>query len=278
MPIVFACAAGHAPGIVAWPEAAPVQQKDSVYGAFHRLQAAIAAARLDRLILFTAEHWTNYFLDHMSAFCVGRADHFNGPVEPWLRIQKSRIPGDPSLAAAILEHSYANGIEPGFAHEMQLDHGTMVPLSFLTPDMNVPVVPIIINTLARPFPSVGRCLQLGRAVGAVATQSPLRIGLIATGGMSHDPGERNHGMIFPDFDQRFLAQMAAGDLEALEDYTTDGLLQFGTGAVELLSWIGVAGALQSFRGEVLAYEAVKPWATGIGLMILTGIDDHSVRS
>jgi hypothetical protein len=36
--------------------------------------------------------------------------------------------------------------------------------------------------------------------------------------------------------------------------------------VELLSWIALAGALRTFRGEVLAYEPVKPWATGIGAM------------
>jgi hypothetical protein len=34
-----------------------------------------------------------------------------------------------------------------------------------------------------------------------------------------------------------------------------------------LSWVALAGAMQGARGEVLAYEAVKPWATGIGLMM-----------
>ena len=34
MPISFACAASHAPGITAWAEAAPAAQKDAVYGGF----------------------------------------------------------------------------------------------------------------------------------------------------------------------------------------------------------------------------------------------------
>jgi hypothetical protein len=33
-----------------------------------------------------------------------------------------------------------------------------------------------------------------------------------------------------------------------------------------LSWVALAGALGGRKGEVVAYEAVEPWATGVGLM------------
>jgi hypothetical protein len=97
------------------------------------------------LVLFTAEHWANFFLDHMSAFCIGSADAFTGPIESWLKIDKRVIRGDPQLARALLEACYANDLEPSSAQELQLDHGTMIPLHFLTPDMQVPVVPILIR-------------------------------------------------------------------------------------------------------------------------------------
>jgi hypothetical protein len=45
------------------------------------------------------------------------------------------------------------------------------------------------NTLAAPQPNANRCLAFGRVIGRVAAQSQKRIGLIATGGLSHDPGE-----------------------------------------------------------------------------------------
>ena len=35
------------------------------------------------------------------------------------------------------------------------------------------------------------------------------------------------------------------------------------------SWAGVVGALGGRKGEVVAYEAVQPWATGVGLMNFT---------
>jgi aromatic ring-opening dioxygenase LigB subunit len=266
MTISFACAASHAPGITAWAEAAPPAQKERVYGAFDELRARLDASGTEVLILLTSEHWANFFLDHMGAFCVGRAETYGGPIEPWLKIDKREIKGDPALATEILETAYERGIEPSFAYELQLDHGTMVPLSLIMPRMDRPVVPVLFNTLAKPQPTARRCLALGRLIGEIAARSPRRIGLIATGGRSHDPGERNHGVIDSDFDHRFLAAMAEGDGKTLGGYSHADFAAAGAGAFELLSWVALTGALGGRRGEVVAYEAVKPWATGVGLM------------
>ena len=266
MPITFAAATSHAPGITAWSEAAPAEQKDRIYRGFDRLRRQLDDSGTEALILLTSEHWANFFLDHIGAFCVGRAEKYRGPVEPWLKIDKTEIKGDPELAAEIVETSYDNGFEPSFAHELEFDHGTMVPLNFLMPKMERPVVPVIFNTLAVPQPTPRRCLEFGRVIGEVAARSPRRLGLIATGGLSHDPGEKNHGLIDTEFDHRFLAAMAEGDADRLGRYTRSDLAAAGAGAFELLSWIALAGALGGRKGEVVAYEAVKPWATGVGLM------------
>jgi hypothetical protein len=132
--------------------------------------------------------------------------------------------------------------------------------------MDRPVVPVLFNTLAKPQPSARRCLELGRLIGEIAQKSPRRIGLIATGGLSHDPGERNHGIIDSDFDHRFLAAMTEGNAETLAGYSRADFAGAGAGAFELLSWVALTGALGGAKGEVVAYEAVQPWATGVGLM------------
>lgn len=265
MTIAFAAASAHAPGIVAWRDAASAEQRERIYGGFDRLHRRFAGSGIESLVLFTSEHWVNFFLDHISAFCVGRAETYTGPVEPWLKIDRTEIPGDPKLANAILEACYRNDFDPGFSYEMDLDHGTIVPLHFLTPQMRIPIVPIMINTLAPPVPSTQRCLALGKIVGEIARGSSKRIGLMATGGLSHDPGERNHGLIDRRFDRAFLKTVCSGDMAALSSYTVADLAAAGAGAIELLSWIALAGALQSYRGELIAYEAVEPWATGIGI-------------
>ena len=266
MPISYACATSHAPGITAWADAAPAPQKERVYGAFERLRGELDASGADTLIVLTSEHWANFFLDHIGAFCVGRADSYTGPIEPWLGIAKAEIKGDPDLAAEILETSYDNGVEPSFAYELEFDHGTMLPLHFLNARMKRPVVPIFFNTLAVPQPTAARSLAFGRLIGQVAARSTKRIGLIATGGLSHDPGERNHGVIDSDFDHTFMSAMAAGNCDALGRYKRSELAAAGAGAFELLSWIALAGALGGRKGEVVAYEAIKPWATGVGMM------------
>ena len=48
MPITFACAASHVPGMTAWAEAAPVEQKDRVYGGFDKLRAGTRRAAAPR--------------------------------------------------------------------------------------------------------------------------------------------------------------------------------------------------------------------------------------
>ncbi len=264
--ITFACATSHAPGITAWANAAPQTQKDNIYGGFARLREELDASNTDTLIALTSEHWANFFLDHIGAFCVGRAEHFSGPIEPWLNIEKAQIKGDPALATEIIETAYDDGVEPSFAYELEFDHGTMLPLHFLNAGMKRPVVPIFFNTLAAPQPTAARALAFGRIIGKVAARSTKRIGLIATGGLSHDPGERNHGVIDSEFDRRFMAAMAKGDCATLGRYKRDEFAAAGAGAFELLSWVALAGALDGRKGEVVAYEAVKPWATGVGMM------------
>ena len=266
MPIVYACAASHAPGITAWTEAASQDQNDAVRAGFATLAAECAATSPDAILVLTSEHWANFFLDHASAFCIGRGEGFEGPVEPWLRIVRRTVAGNPDLANRLLGHCYSNGLEPSHSHEIQFDHGTMVPLSFLTPKLDKHVVPLFFNTLAPPRPTPRRCLELGHVLRSALDAAPERIAILATGGLSHDPGERNHGVIDTDFDAKFLARMTSADLAALAGYSDNELLAAGAGTLELLAWICLAGIMGEARPRTVAYQAVKPWATGIGMI------------
>jgi hypothetical protein len=39
----------------------------------------------------------------------------------------------------------------------------------------------------------------------------------------------------------------------------------GNGAHEIRSWLVIAGAVAPARGQTLAYEAIYPWITGMGV-------------
>jgi hypothetical protein len=265
MPIVYACAASHAPGIRAWTDACPADQKDRLFSGFEQITAGLAQAKPDVVLLLTSEHWANFF-EHVGAFCIGRGESFEGPVEPWLGVEKTRYAGDPAFAERLLNHCYANGFEPSFSHEMKLDHGSMVPLSFLQKDASWRLVPLMFNTLAAPRATPARCLALGRTLRAALDAAPERVAIIATGGLSHDPGEVNHGHIDTAFDAAFLERLAGARLDELAAYTDAQIAAAGAGAWELLAWICLAGLMGERQARVIAYEAVKPWATGIGLV------------
>jgi aromatic ring-opening dioxygenase catalytic subunit (LigB family) len=267
MPIVFACAGSHAPGITAWTEAAPKGQAEHFLGNYHRLGERLADAKADALVALTVEHWANFFLNQMPTFSIWRADHYDGPIEEWLRIPKARVPGDASLGTEILDACLSGGFDPTFSDELLFDHATMLPLHFLNPDMAVPVVPVVLNTLTNPMPSAKRCFALGQLLGKTLAESEKRVAVIATGGLSHWPGEAKHGKINTAFDKKFLDRLIAGDHTKLAAYTHEEInVEAGSGGHEIRTWIALAGAVPTWSAELLAYEPVVPWATGCGLV------------
>jgi aromatic ring-opening dioxygenase catalytic subunit (LigB family) len=267
MPIVFACAASHAPGMTAWTEAAPKEQADNVLANYRKLGDMLALAKPEAIVALTVEHWANFFLNSMPSFCIGRAEHYDGPIEEWLRIPKARVPGDAKLGKELIDACLDGGFDPTFSDELLFDHATFLPLHFLNPNMAVPVVPVIINALTPPMPTTKRCFAFGQFLGKTLEKSQKRIALIATGGLSHWPGEAKHGKINIPFDKNFLENLIARDFTSLTAYTHDEIsTEAGSGGHEIRTWISLAGAVQSWKAELLAYEPVAPWATGCGLV------------
>lgn len=268
MSIVFACAASHAPGMTAWTEAAPKEQADRFLGSYRKLGEMLAAAKPDVIVALTVEHWANFFLNSMPSFCIGRAEYYDGPVEEWLRIPKARVPGDKSLGKKLIDGCLDGGFDPTFSDELLFDHATFLPLHFLNPNMKVPVVPIIINTLTPPMPSAKRCFALGEFLGKILASNQKRVAMIATGGLSHWPGEAKHGKINIPFDKNFLENIIKRNHASLTAYTHDEInSEAGSGGHEIRTWIALAGAVQSWQAELLAYEPVVPWATGCGMVV-----------
>jgi 2,3-dihydroxyphenylpropionate 1,2-dioxygenase len=267
MPIVFAGAASHAPGMTAWTEAAPKPQAEAFLENYRNLGLRLAASKPDVIVALTVEHWANFFLNNMPAFCIGRTDHYDGPIEEWLRIPKSRVPGDAILAAQLLDACLDGGFDPTFSDELLLDHATFLPLHFLNPGMAVPVVPVILNALTPPMPAPSRCFAFGQVVGKFLQKASKRVAIIATGGLSHWPGEAQHGKINIRFDRQFLEDLIAGDYAKLNAYSHEEIhREAGSGGHEIRTWIALAGAVEGWKAELLAYEPVVPWATGCGLV------------
>ena len=69
------------------------------------------------------------------------------------------------MAGSLHRAALKSNFDLATAQEVKLEHTIMVPLHFITPDMNIPIIPLYNGGLAPPAPSARRCYSLGRMVG-----------------------------------------------------------------------------------------------------------------
>lgn len=263
----YSAAMSHAPGISAFPNAPPLDQRNLYFSAIDEARIALEKAEPDALVVIAPDHFTNFFVDNMPAFCVGLNENYVGPAEDWLRIDKCNVPGARALAKDILNTCFASGIEPAFSEDLRLEHSVMVPLSLLTPKMDIPIVWIMINCQVPPLPPLRRCFELGRAIRRVFDRRDGRFAILGTGGLSHWPGAPEGGDIDDVFDREFLAMLERGVPEPVLALTNERIDQAGFGAWEVRQWLTVLGAGPERRGRTLAYAAVREWETGCAVTL-----------
>ncbi len=272
MTLVFAGVCSHAPGITGRESMAPPDRVARLNAAFARMRRSIEESRPDALFVVGAEHFANFFMNNMPAYCIGMADSYRGPIEDpdWLAIPRRTIPGAPNLSRRLIE-SVLEEIDVAYAEEWQFDHGIMVPLHFLTPRYDVPIVPANINCQGPPLSPVHRAYAFGEALRRACDAVPERIALIGTGGISHWPATPDSGRINEAWDRAFLDRLAANDREALLSYTDrETYREAGQGGFEIRTMIAVAGACAGATGEIWHYDAIPIFAVGctVGVMSL----------
>lgn len=259
-------AVSHAPPIVrAWDKVCATSKLED---AFLDLGQRIAATRPDVLLMIGADHWTNFFLDNMPAICLGVGDEHDGPPEQWLSDYPHRdMAGHAEFAMHLARTLFAGGIEPSLSYRMKLDHAFCVPLWKAGLDPLPPIVPVVINALQEPLPTMARCLEFGEVVrrAIMTMDASLRVTVLATGGLSHSVGEPTMGRIDEDFDREVLALLADGNARLLLDFLTDArVAAAGNGAAELRFWLAAHGIADKRGFELLHYEPVAATYTGCG--------------
>ena len=169
MSLVFAGVCSHAPGIVGRADLADPSAKNRLYEAFDGMRERLEASEPDALVVVAAEHFANFFMNNMPSFAMGMADYYEGPIEnpEWLGIQKTRIPGDRSLSERLIQ-KVMESTDVSYAEEWKFDHGIMVPLHFLTPSYDVPVIPANINCQGPPLAPLHRAWTFGQALREAA--------------------------------------------------------------------------------------------------------------
>jgi len=260
-------AASHTPVMLNFPDAIPSEDRDAIFAAFKDMGRSIAALRPDTVIVISDDHVHNFFFNNFPAFCIGAAESYETPVEHWLNAEKQVLAGDAALGAHLVGEALQHGFDPSFSIELILDHGSLTPLLLagLIPDVRV--VPLLVNCVQPPLPTMRRCVEWGQLLRtAIASfDAGKRIVVLATGGISHDIATPRMGMVNEEFDRQFLANLENGNTAALVEHATAQVGEAGNGAEEIRNWLMAHGAAGGGTFEPLYYKAVSKWYTGIGL-------------
>lgn len=272
--IVAGIAASHVPFMAMQPqrEWAEEGQRHRVMAGFAEARRLVEQTRPDVMVIFSTDHFDRCFYDNLPPFLVGVGQEAEGPVNEWLRLPKVKLPIASDLAQFIVSEGLDNGVDFALSQELPLDHAEVVPLSFITPQWNIPIVPIVVNAFAPPMPSLKRCWQVGAFVRETIERWPLqrRVTVVGTGGISHWVGPPETGRVNAEFDRWFMQCLVEGKAaEVIEKYKKADDLEkvAGNGGQEIRDWLAVAGAMpSSLQPRVLAYEPIPQWATGTGVM------------
>ncbi|TDB87425.1 extradiol dioxygenase [Actinomadura sp. KC216] len=262
--LAFAAATSHVGAIVKNPGADP-EVSGELHEAWRRLDAEIAAARLDAVVLVATDHYETFGLENYPAFCLGVA----GEHEGWAEFGNpgGSVAGRPAIAEALLADLTARGFDLARSHTMALDHSFMVPLTKLPAAASAGVVPLFVNCTTPPLPTLRRCAELGAALREAVRALPggARVGVIGTGGLSHWVGLPRFGDINTEFDRRLLGLLERGDAGEILAWDDAAILdEAGNGALEIRTWL-IAASAAGGPARVLAYRPMPAWTVGIGI-------------
>jgi 2,3-dihydroxyphenylpropionate 1,2-dioxygenase len=243
-----------------WDQVVHVEDARRFRDALGHARDAVAAARPDAAIIIGSNHFRGFWLDMIPAFTLGVGEVIaSGEAKTPSGPQRT----DPKFAQALAEHLVDSGTEVAISARLQIDHGQTHAMQYLLPDLDIPVVPLVVNVFAAPLPRIDRCMELGRNIAAAVNALPdeRRVVVIASGGLSHqlpwptdwrDPhGEDEEFLvqawlngrgdwerydarrreiitaaqpaIFTEFDHEFLTELEQGGLERYAALSTEDI-------------------------------------------------------
>lgn len=243
-----------------FPSTVEVADSGETAQCFRRLREQLEDVRPDVLLMFDSDHLNTFFLDNLPVFSVGVAPRTSGPNDGTRGLPPVDLAVPELMAAHVRNSCIEADFDVALSQEFTIDHSILVPLHYLRPAGDLPLLPVFINGLVSPLPSAQRCRQLGRAVVDAVTNWPadVRVAIIASGSFSLDVGGTgvHAGSIFGVPDPHWVDQVAgwvaAGDVDAVvEAATPSKLAQAGNVGGELLNWVAMLGAIGAVKPDSL---------------------------
>lgn len=201
-----------------------------IQDSFATLRKKLAEAQPDVLVIFGDDQKECFDFDNFPTFAVYVGEEYEGFLsnrdagmvpgsgqEPQKTPQNwAKLKNHTPLAVDILRGYMQEGFDPAWSMELPnpekgMGHAFMRPAESLT-DMNIPVIPILVNCYYAPQPTAMRCYQMGKALRKAIEASPLnlRVAVLGSGGMWHTPGMKN-AYIDEKFDLSICDALTSGN-------------------------------------------------------------------
>jgi protocatechuate 4,5-dioxygenase beta chain len=147
-------------------------------------------------------------------------------------------------------------------------------------ELPVRIVPIAMNHVQHPLPSLARSLRLGQAVGRAldAWDEDVRVVVLGTGGLSHQLDGQRAGFINKAFDLMCM-EAIVDDPAPLTRLTIPELVrEAGAQGTELMTWIAARGALTGSVSKVHSNYHIPISNTAAALMVLENQAQAAMRT
>ena len=236
--------------------------------AAEEMRVRLAAARPDVLLCLGNDHLSQVFMNNMPPFMVVKADRVQGP---WKWELNSGIPRydaavQVDLAKSIVQGGFDKGVDFAFSDEYKLDHAFCVPLNFVRPEADLPIVPIFCNVMAPPVPPAHRFFTVGQQLKQLVEEFPqdMRVAVVCTGHLSLEiGGPTGTGTSAPDLDFDHLAVdlIGRGDVDGvMREFTMPRFINAGnytSGVLNFVALMGMAGAQPAQHAECVSSDILS---------------------
>jgi aromatic ring-opening dioxygenase catalytic subunit (LigB family) len=234
----------HGPG---FPELVRNEPNNEVAQLYGEVTKHLEAVQPDVLVMFDSDHVNTFFVNNLPTFSVGIGEATAGPND-LTRMPRYNVALNPALGVHLRERGIRSGFDLALLQEFEVDHSILVPLHFMTPRMDIPIVPVYINGFVPPIPGAKRCYALGEAVRDAIASWPeqMRVAVIGSGVFSLDLGSPRSGGPVPDAEwaRRVVDHLAHARVsELLEEATIERMWRAGNIGGELLNWIAMLGVI-----------------------------------
>jgi OH-DDVA oxygenase len=161
------------------------------------------------------------------------------------------MPGHPALADALLTGLIGDGFDVASIEQLPdgavLDDAFSFAYQWLFAGRSLPLVPFLLSRDLPNQANSARCYDLGVALRRQieAARLDLRVGLVASGGLSHQ-------IVDEELDRGVIEALVAGNAAPLRALPRDRLNR-GPGTPEILNWVTVAAAMAPDTMKLVDY-------------------------